>query len=160
MWHSGTLANGLVGSTRRIPIKEIEAPSPAAAATEAAEAVEEGETREAGSSSTLKDSDTVWFEVDSGGDLLVRQKGKGVPRSGGPRGVSPVQVACELFGAVKGPTGSAKFLRQSDAVSSQNLATRKDANSQGGSEWGRHPANDLARVSPVNQRLAAIDSIR
>lgn len=78
VWHSGTLANGLVGSTRRIPIKEIEAPSPAAAAAEAAEAVEaeeEGETRIAGSSSTLKDSDTMWLEVDSGGDLLVRGKG-------------------------------------------------------------------------------------
>eukprot|EP00752_Nemacystus_decipiens_P012079 g10709.t1 len=75
VWQTGTLANGLVGSTRRIPITEIEAPSPAAAAAEAAEAAqaeEDGETREAESSSTLKDPDNMWLEVDSGGDLLVK----------------------------------------------------------------------------------------
>ncbi|CAN0490174.1 unnamed protein product, partial [Ectocarpus sp. 12 AP-2014] len=83
VWHSGTLANALVGSTRRVTMSEIEPPSPAAAAAAAsaaaaaaeAEDTEEDEERDGGATpaTVLRDSDwnTLWLELDSGGKLMV-----------------------------------------------------------------------------------------
>lgn len=81
VWHSGTLANALVGSTRRVTMTEIEPPSPAAAAAaaaaaaEAEEETEEDEERDGGATpaTVLRDSDsnTLWLDLDSGGKLMV-----------------------------------------------------------------------------------------
>ncbi|CAM9955513.1 unnamed protein product, partial [Hapterophycus canaliculatus] len=90
VWHSGTITNGIVGSTRRVPVVEIKPPSPAGAAAAAtaaaAAAAGEGEGQgdndsisasavsaaSAPSSASKEESDSVWLELDSGGMLMVR----------------------------------------------------------------------------------------
>lgn len=61
VWHSGTLASTLVGSTRRMTISEIEARA--------------AETR--GDGGSTSDSNSWWLDVNTGGKLMVRGKGGG-----------------------------------------------------------------------------------
>lgn len=59
VWHSGTLASNLVGSTRRVTVMEVDAM--------AAEKQD----------NSAADSDDWWWDIDTGGKLMVRGRGGG-----------------------------------------------------------------------------------
>ncbi|CAM9498347.1 unnamed protein product [Scytosiphon promiscuus] len=82
VWHSGTITNGIVGSTRRVSVAEVRPPSSegGGAAVSSTAAGEEEDDKSSVSSSAAsapgsaltEDSDSVWLELDSGGKLLVK----------------------------------------------------------------------------------------
>lgn len=76
VWHSGTLASVLVGSTRRVTVTEVE--------TLAAEHRDDNAST---------DSHSWWWDVDTGGRVMVRE----MPAGGGGGACDVLLPPLEMF---------------------------------------------------------------